>query len=114
MFGEWLSLFRLRHIDLSKSLLHHPQWHTGQTIRSLFHALYRTCWVGGWFRGAAIDTFVNGDGTSGDGVVWFGYDGAPQTRDADGTVPLPFAEDAVVTFAGGQVITVHMYTGMVE
>ena len=66
------------------------------------------------FNGAALTTFVNGDGTSGMGVLWFSFNGTPQTRGASGADPLPFAEDAVVTLVGGQTVSVRMYSGLVE
>ncbi len=66
------------------------------------------------FGGARINSFVNGDGTSGTGVVWFWFDGTPQTRDPDGANPIPFSEDAVITLAGGRTVTVRMYSGLVE
>jgi len=58
------------------------------------------------FSGSNITGFVNGDGTSGDGTLWFGYDGAPQIRNASGAVSSMFGSSAVVSLSGGFVVRV--------
>ena len=68
----------------------------------------------GAFAGTNITLFVGGDGASGPGVVWFGYDGAPQRRNSSGTLLGGFAQDAVVTLTGGLTVTVRKSSGLVE
>ena len=53
------------------------------------------------FSGASITGFTNGDSVSGSGTLWFGYDGAPQIRQAGGALSGSFRSNAVVSLSGG-------------
>lgn len=68
----------------------------------------------GAYPGTQVTSFVGGDGASGTGVVWFGYDGAPQRRNSSGTLLGGFSQDAVVTLTGGLTVTVRRSSGLVE
>ena len=75
--------------------------------------------VGAWslpasYPGTSIVGFVGGDGQSGTGTVWFGYDGAPQRRNSSGTLLGGFTQDAVVTLTGGRTVTVRQSSGLIE
>ncbi|MEM9065662.1 MAG: prepilin-type N-terminal cleavage/methylation domain-containing protein [Planctomycetota bacterium] len=46
--------------------------------------------------GIELAGFTAPDGTTGDGVIWFGYDGTPQSRDANGTLVGPATGDTLI------------------
>ncbi len=62
--------------------------------------------LGAQHPGAAITSFVNGDGRAGTGTLWFGYAGYPQIRDEDGLIGGVFTSSARVGLAGGYTIGV--------
>lgn len=67
------------------------------------------------YSGASITSLVAGNGSNGAQVLWFGYDGAPQLRDATtGTLTGPWTQDAVIAMAGGQQVIIRMKSGMVQ
>jgi prepilin-type N-terminal cleavage/methylation domain-containing protein len=67
------------------------------------------------YSGAAITSLVAGDGSSGAQVLWFGYDGSPQLRNAGtGNLIGPWTQDAVIGMAGGQQVIVRMKSGVVQ
>jgi len=66
------------------------------------------------FRGVTLDAFVNGDGTTANGTVWFDYQGEPHTRTSGGDYDGPFSQNALITLTGGGVVEVHAYSGAVE
>ena len=66
------------------------------------------------YAGVVIDSFVNGDGSSGDGVVWFDFRSEPHTRDDTGAFDSSFSQSATLTLSTGTLIVIHAYTGMVE
>lgn len=70
--------------------------------------------LSGRFAGVSLTSFVNGDGTSGAGVVWFSYLGEPQTRTLSGVTPRSFTTDAVITIGGSQRVTVRRLSGLIE
>jgi hypothetical protein len=65
------------------------------------------------FPGASIHTFVNGNGASGSGSIWFDADGAPQVYLGSGSFSA-FTQNAVVTASGGHTITVFQQTGGIQ
>lgn len=66
------------------------------------------------YPGADVTSVVNGAGVSGAATLWFGYDGTPELRSAAGALTGSWTADAVVTAAGGSVVTVRKATGMVQ
>ncbi len=70
--------------------------------------------LGSRYGSQGVASVINGDGTSGDAVLWFGFKGTPEVRNASGVVSAPFAQDAVVTVSGGATIVVRRVTGAIE
>lgn len=66
------------------------------------------------FRGVSISSFTHTDGSTGDGTIWFSFEGEPQTRDANGDSPVAASQDAVITLSNGRTITVRRLSGLVE
>jgi Tfp pilus assembly protein FimT len=66
------------------------------------------------FPGVSVESITHGDGGVGSGILWFGEDGIPQTRAADGTLIGPFSQDAVVLSTGGHAVTVRRKSGLIE
>lgn len=67
------------------------------------------------YAGAAIQSFVNGDGSQGNGTVWFDYQGVPHIRDdSSGSFDSLSAQSATLTLSTGVSIGVHAQTGFVE
>ena len=67
------------------------------------------------YAGVAINSFVNGDGSSGDGAVWFDFRSEPHTRDGiSGDFDSVFIQNATVTLSTGTLIVIHSYSGLVE
>ena len=69
--------------------------------------------IAGLFPGVGITSFVNGDGGS-TPLIWFAFDGTPQTREDDGTAPTAFTQDATVTLTGDRTVTVLRLSGVIE
>lgn len=61
-----------------------------------------------------IDSMVNGDGSSGSGVIWFDYEATPHTRSLAGVFDSYNAEAATIELSSGQLVLVHPHTGVVE
>ncbi|MEC9374456.1 MAG: hypothetical protein VYC34_11460 [Planctomycetota bacterium] len=70
--------------------------------------------TGSMMGGVGISSFQNGDGGANRQVIWFNYEGTPQTRQGDGTDPEAFTEDAVITFPGGAQVFVRRVSGLIE
>ncbi|MBL0921893.1 MAG: hypothetical protein IBJ10_07170 [Phycisphaerales bacterium] len=66
------------------------------------------------FPSGAVLAVSHGDGSRGDGTIWFGPDGSPQVRAGDGAYIGGFTDDAAVTVSGPATITVRRLTGLVE
>ena len=67
------------------------------------------------YAGVAVNSFVNGDGSSGDGTVWFDFRSEPHTRDdVSGDFDSVFTQNATVTLSTGTLIVIHSYSGLVE
>lgn len=66
------------------------------------------------FPGVSIWSITHSDGSTGDGTIWFSFEGEPQTRDADGASPASAAQDAAITLNNGLTITVRRLSGLVE
>jgi Tfp pilus assembly protein FimT len=66
------------------------------------------------YSGAEISSLTAGDGSTGAQVLWFGYDGTPQLRNAATGVLIGSAtQDAVIQMSGGQQVRVRYGSGMV-
>jgi prepilin-type N-terminal cleavage/methylation domain-containing protein len=66
------------------------------------------------YAGASIASLAAGDGSAGAQVLWFGYDGSPQLRNATtGTLIGPWTQDAVISMTGGQQIIIRK-SGVVQ
>jgi hypothetical protein len=65
------------------------------------------------YPGADIASLVGGDNVGGAQILWFGFDGSPELRSASGTLTGGWTQDAVITLAGGNQITIRKVTGMV-
>jgi prepilin-type N-terminal cleavage/methylation domain-containing protein len=70
--------------------------------------------IEGQFAGAAVTSFVTGDGVGSHTAVWFTYRGEPEVRDSSGASLGPFTQDAVLTVTGDRAVTVRRSTGAVE
>jgi prepilin-type N-terminal cleavage/methylation domain-containing protein len=67
------------------------------------------------YSGAAISSLAAGDGTTSAQVLWFGYDGSPQLRNAStGVLVGPWAQDAVIAMSGGQQVLIRRISGLVQ
>ena len=67
------------------------------------------------FSGAGISSFVNGDGVSGTGTVWFDFQAEPHTRDdVTGDFDALFSQNASLTLSTGTMVVVHASSGYVE
>ena len=66
------------------------------------------------FGGAEVESFLNGDGTTGSGTIWFDSEGTPHCRSSGGAFLQGFSQNAVVALTGGHVVTVHKVSGLVE
>lgn len=67
------------------------------------------------YAGVSIGSFVNGDGNSGNGTVWFDFEAEPHTRDnSTGVFDAAFAQNATVTMSTGALVVVHAGSGLVE
>lgn len=67
------------------------------------------------FAEVQISSFVNGDGNSGTGTVWFDYQAEPHTRDdVSGVFDAIFVQNATITLSTGVSVVVHADSGFVE
>lgn len=66
------------------------------------------------FPGVSISSVVYPDGSTGDGTIWFSFEGEPQTRDSSGESPISATQDAVITLSNGLSVTVRRLSGLVE
>lgn len=66
------------------------------------------------YREILLAQFVNGDGVSGSGVIWFDFEANPHTRTLAGAFATLNDEQARVTLSSGEVVVVHPYSGVVE
>lgn len=67
------------------------------------------------YAGVTIVSFVNGNGTTGDGTVWFDFQAEPHTRvQSSGAFDAVFNQNATLTMSTGTTITVHAGSGLVE
>jgi len=58
--------------------------------------------------------FVNGDGASGPGIIWFDYEAYPHTRNINGVFTAINDEPAIITLSSSATVVVHAYSGLVE
>jgi prepilin-type N-terminal cleavage/methylation domain-containing protein len=65
------------------------------------------------YPGADVTSVINGSGVAGAATLWFGFDGAPELRNAAGALTGAWTSDAIITLAGGSTVTVRRATGMV-
>jgi len=67
------------------------------------------------YAGVAINSFVNGDGNSGDGTVWFDFRSEPHVRNENsGVFDSVFSQNATMTLSTGTLIVIHSYSGLIE
>ncbi len=67
------------------------------------------------FAEVLVSSFVNGDGGSGTGTVWFDYQAEPHTRDdVSGVFDAVFIQNATITLSTGTRIVIHADSGFVE
>ncbi|MBL8760319.1 MAG: type II secretion system protein [Phycisphaerae bacterium] len=66
------------------------------------------------FPGVSLAGVTHTNGNSGNGTIWFSFEGEPQTRDADGGTPVAATNDAVITLSNARAITVRRLSGLVE
>jgi len=71
--------------------------------------------LGEQFAGVSIGSFVNGDGVTGNGTVWFDFQAEPHTRDdITGVFDEIFTQNGTVTLSTGTLIVIHAGSGLVE
>ncbi len=67
------------------------------------------------FAEVLISSYVNGDGGSGTGTVWFDYQAEPHTRDdVSGVFDAFFIQNATITLSTGTRVVIHADSGFVE
>lgn len=67
------------------------------------------------YAGVSINSFVNGDDSSGSGTVWFDFRAEPHTRnETTGVFEAVFSQNATLTLSTGTLIVVHFNTGFIE
>ncbi len=67
------------------------------------------------FAGVETSSFVNGNGSGGDGAAWFDYRAEPHLRNLNtGAFTAEFTQNATVTLSTGSLIVVHAGSGFVE
>lgn len=66
------------------------------------------------YRDVLLAQFVNGDGVSGSGAIWFDFEANPHTRALNGSFAELNEEEARVTLSSGEVVVVYPYSGAVE
>jgi len=66
------------------------------------------------YKGVSIESFANGDGSTGQGVLWFDYEGVPHTRTGDGVFIDENSAEASLMLSSGVAVVVHPLTGMTE
>ncbi len=66
------------------------------------------------YPGVEISGMTNGDGSTGEGTLWFNHDGEPHTRAADGSFDAFNTQEALVALSSGGSVAVYPYSGMVE
>lgn len=66
------------------------------------------------FAQVEIVSFIDGQGGSGAGSIWFGFDGVPEIRDSSGTLVGTAAKSSIVTTTGGEVVFVRPNSGLIE
>lgn len=64
------------------------------------------------FPGVEMSKFINGNGTTGVGTIWFNHDGEPMVKTPAGYEA--FTNDAQVAMSGLQTVWVRRISGMVE
>lgn len=74
----------------------------------------RTLWVEQTYPGVTLTGFTNGDGVSGDGIVWFDFEANPHTRNPNGVFKSLNDDPAVITLSSSSTVIVHAYSGLVE
>jgi Tfp pilus assembly protein FimT len=66
------------------------------------------------YAGVVISSMVNGDGTSGNGTIWFDFRAEPHTRDdVSGAFDEAFIQNATITLSTDVQIVVHAGSGLV-
>jgi hypothetical protein len=72
------------------------------------------------FPGVLLESFSNGDGrtssfsaASTPMMIWFSFDGTPQSRDAAGVLGGAWMTDAAIEVRGGQTVRVSRVTGVI-
>jgi prepilin-type N-terminal cleavage/methylation domain-containing protein len=104
-------------VDVNESTLTLVELTGGTTITQLIDPLTyneRVLRIADLYNGVEIDTLTNGDGSSGSGYVWFGYDATPHTRLANGTFDADNDGPVRIELTSGQTIVVHPFSGVVE
>lgn len=66
------------------------------------------------YQGVAINSFINGDGQSGDGIIWFDFESTPHTRDNSGNFLALNTEPALIQLSSDEVIYVYNNSGTLE
>lgn len=70
------------------------------------------------FRGVTITSIADGEGTvhvaGEDAMLWFGFDGVPERRDAEGALLGVAEQSARIESSAGWAIVVHAASGMIE
>ena len=74
----------------------------------------RTLNISTTYPGVEITDMMNGDGTSGTGIVWFDFESTPHTRDTSGVFVALNNDPVEISLSSGQRVVVHAYSGMVE
>lgn len=65
------------------------------------------------FPGVEITSVTLGDGTVGDGTIWFNYDGTPILRDANLNESGPATVDTLIEVTGGERVRVRRLSGSI-
>ncbi len=66
------------------------------------------------YSDVSLSGIINGDGSSGSGMIWFDYESTPHTRNPSGDFTAINDEPAVITLSSGSTVIVHAHSGLVE
>lgn len=66
------------------------------------------------FAGVETTSVIGGDGSAGDTIIWFSFEGVPQVRTAAGALTGGFTQDASIQVTGGGTVYIRRFSGLIE
>lgn len=74
----------------------------------------RRVFISAMYSGVTLEGLLHGDGSSGSGMIWFDYEGAPHTRDQFGAFQSLNDAPVEIEMSSSETILVHPHSGFVE